>query len=48
MIQKARFPSAERRKRTKLMVFTAKKSKIAERPFLANKQTSGRIITVRL
>jgi hypothetical protein len=48
MIQKAKFPSAERWKMKKFLVFTAKKAKMpsAGRPVLASKQTYGRIITV--
>jgi hypothetical protein len=49
MIQKARFPSAERPKTLFFDHFSKEKAKYpsAERPFLASKQTSGRIITVR-
>ena len=50
MIQKARFPSAERPKTCFFDHFSKEKAKYpsAERPFLASKQTSGRIITVRI
>ena len=46
MIQKARFPSAERPKTCFFDHFSKEKAKYpsAERPFLASKQTSGRII----
>ena len=50
MNQEARFPSAERPKTCFCDHFSKEKAKYprAESPFLATKQTSGRIITVRI
>jgi hypothetical protein len=49
MIQKEKYPSAERQKTCFLDHYSKEKAKFPSegRPFLASKQTSVRIITVR-